>query len=63
MYFGITTEALLEEMENIGTDDKPKYAPKYKLSDLLDDDYRVIRKTETVDVVSELKHVHGLIVD
>ena len=56
IWLGMTIEGLVNEMENIGDDDKPHYEPKYKLSDLLDPDYRV-EHTEDIVVFPKIEGV------
>jgi len=62
IWFGMTLDALVNETENVGDDEKPHYEPKYSLSDLLDPDYRVKREEEVVDFTA-LKGIEGVNID
>ena len=60
VFFGTAIEALLQETENVGTEEKPRFEQKYLLSDLLKEDFVVDRNTpERVDFTA-LKKVQGI---
>ena len=62
VFFGTAIESLSQEMENVGNEEKPRYEPKYKLSDLLDNDFRVVPTAQKVDFKA-LEKVAGIIID
>lgn len=63
MFFGTAIEGLLQETENVGNEEKPRYEPKYKMKDLLDDGYRVPPKMPEVVDFKVLKKVQGILIE
>ena len=62
IYVGLTLDNLSQELENVGDDKKPRYEKKYRLSDLLDDEFRVTGE-DRMPSFADLKQVQGVIVE
>lgn len=56
--FGKIIEGALNEMENVGNEDKPKYESKYTLKELLDPDFRLPVEKEP-SALNALKGMEG----
>ncbi len=63
---GTVIENAAQEMVKVGTDDKAEYKPKYKLSELLDENFRLPNPNAIEPLSSfenQLGGIHGLIID
>lgn len=60
---GTVLENAANEMERVGPDDKPEWKPKYTMSQLLSDDFRLPANGREQLNLDELKSMHGLIYD
>lgn len=60
---GTVLENAANEMEKVGSDDKPEWKPKYTMSQLLSDDFRLpLNGQEPLDL-DELRSMQGVIYD
>jgi hypothetical protein len=62
VYVGVALDNLSQEMENVGDEKKPRYERKYRMSDLLDDDFQVMGE-EAMASFADLKRVQGVIIE
>ena len=56
-------ENAAQEMIKVGTDEKPEWKPKYRMSDLLSDDFRLPNPNAIEPLSafeSQIKGMHGL---
>ena len=63
---GTVLENASQEMVKVGKDDKAEYKPKYRLSDLLDKDFRLPNPNAIEPIgafESQLSGMHGLVFD
>lgn len=57
---GETIEGAAQEMEKRGSDDKPRWEPKYTMQQLLDNNFRLPRENAPRGGVDELVGIEGL---
>lgn len=60
---GTVLENAANEMEKVGGDDNPEWKPKYTMTQLLADDFRLPRSGDEPLNLDELKSIDGLIYD
>lgn len=61
---GTVIENAAQEMEQRGSDDKPRWEPKYTMEQLLDPAFRLPRKGQpTAGDLDELRQIRGIKID
>ena len=61
---GSSLEAASQEMEKVGSEDKPEFRQKYTMQQLLDDDFRLpLRTAVERPIEADIKGVQGVVFD
>ena len=61
---GSSLEAASQEMEKVGSEEKPEFRPKYTMQQLLDDDFRLpLRTAVERPIEADIKGVQGVMFD
>ena len=61
---GSSLEAASQEMEKVGSEDKPEFRQKYTMQQLLDDDFRLpLRTAVERPIEADIKGVQGVMFD
>ena len=61
---GLAIENASQEMQKMGSDDKPEWKPKYTMKQLLDSDFRLPLNTQKErSIEADIKGVQGIVFD
>ena len=61
---GLAIENASQEMQKMGSDDKPEWRPKYTMKQLLDPDFRLpLNPQQERPIEADIKGVQGVIFD